>query len=292
MILGDETIKKLDAFALSMREAARGGAGGMRRSRSLGSSVEFSDFRSYSEGDDLRRVDWNAYARFDKLFLKLFLDEQETTLRILLDASGSMRHGEPDKWALALKLAAALAYLSLSRYDRVVVAPLSAGRAVVSRTFSGRQAFPEVEAFLEAVAPAGETALDASAAQVPAGRGRGICILLSDLLTESDWRRGVKSLLFRRQEVALLHILSPEELSPELTGAVRLTDAEGAPPLEIHLTPDALRRYQETLSAFLHAAESFCAGLSIPYVRLSSEADFEREALRALMAAGMVAGRG
>ena len=142
-ILEEEFLKKLDAFSLAMRAYARGGAGGLRRSRALGSSVEFSDYRTYAPGDDPRRVDWNAYARFDRLFLKLFLEEQETTLRILLDASGSMGFGG-DKWRLALRTAAALAYLALTRYDRVAVVALSGGQALHGPTFTGRAAFPAV----------------------------------------------------------------------------------------------------------------------------------------------------
>ncbi len=137
MLLTEDTFRQLDAFSLAVREHTQGAAGGMRRARTMGASVEFSDFRQYAPGDDPRRVDWNAYARFEKLFLKLFLDEQETTLRVLIDASASMRYGEPDKWGQAQKLAAALAYLALSRYDRVMLVNLSNGGAVCSRPFSG-----------------------------------------------------------------------------------------------------------------------------------------------------------
>ena len=104
-MLSEAFLQRLDALQLAMRAPARGGAGGLRRSRALGSSVEFSDFREYAPGDDLRRVDWNAYARFDRLFLKLFMEEQETTVHILLDCSASMDFGEPSKWEMAQGLA-------------------------------------------------------------------------------------------------------------------------------------------------------------------------------------------
>lgn len=290
-MLTESFLRKLDALSLVMRENARGSAGGMRRSKALGSSQEFSDFRSYAPGDDLRRIDWNAFARFDKLFLKLFLDEQETTLRVLLDASASMRHGEPDKWMLSVQLVETLSYLALCRYDRVAVTALTGGAASTSRTFGGRQAFPEVQAFLSSIEPGGQTALDASLVRVPIGSGRGVCALISDLLTESDWQRGLRSLLYRRQEVAVLHLLSPEELSPDVSGALRLIDAEGLPPLEVHATAETLRRYQRALEAFLKGAEKFCRGISVPYLRFHSDMDLEQGALKSLVEGGLVGAR-
>ena len=120
-MLSEAFLQRLDALQLAMRAPARGGAGGLRRSRALGSSVEFSDFREYAPGDDLRRVDWNAYARFDRLFLKLFMEEQETTVHILLDCSASMDFGEPSKWEMAQGLAQLLCYMAIRGGDRAVI---------------------------------------------------------------------------------------------------------------------------------------------------------------------------
>lgn len=290
-MLEDQYLRKLDAFSLAMREHARGGMGGLRRSKALGSSVEFSDFRAYAPGDDLRRVDWNAFARFDKLFLKLFLDEQETTLRVILDASTSMGHGTPDKWAFVLRLAATLAYLSLTRYDRVVIVTLSGDAARVSQTFSGRQAFPRAEAYLESIQPQGTTRLQTALARVPVTAGRGVCVLISDLLTEAGWTRGASSLLFRRQELSVLQVLSPQELEPDITGAVHLLDAEGEPPCDVSLSADVLRRYHQALTEFLREQASFCHSRALPYLLLSSDMDLETEVLRALMLEGVIQAR-
>lgn len=290
-MLDDSTLKKLEAFALSMRENARGGAGGTRRSRLLGSSVEFSDFRSYAPGDDLRRVDWNAFARFDRLFLKLFLDEQETTLRILLDASASMQSGEPDKWDKALHVAAALAYLSLCRYDRVTIAALSGDTIRASRVFAGRAAFVEVENHLLSIEPGGGTDLNAALQKTPLGTGRSVCVLISDLLSESGYERGASSILFRRQELSVLHMLSPEELSPDFAGALKLLDSEGEPPVDVQITPETQKRYHEALGAFLHGASSFCLSRGIPYLLLRSDMSLEADILRALLSAGVITAR-
>lgn len=291
MILQENTLRKLDAFVLAMREHARSGMGGLRRSRALGSSVEFSDFRNYAAGDDLRRVDWNAFARFDKLFLKLFLDEQETTLRVLLDASASMRYGEPDKWPLVLQVAAVLSYLSLTRYDRVMLVTLQGGEVRASQRFAGRAAFAQVEAYLEAIVPKGQTQLDTALTRVPVTAGRGVCVLLSDLLTETGWTHGASSLLYRKQELSVLQVLAPQELEPDMTGAVQLLDSEGGPSCDVQMSPDALRRYDEALQAFLLSQQQFCHGRGLPYLLLRSDMALEQDVLRSLMMAGVIAAR-
>lgn len=291
MIIDEALLRRLDAFSLSLREAVRGSAGGLRRARTLGSSVEFSDFRRYVPGDDPRRVDWNAFARFDKLFLKLFLDEQETTLRILLDASKSMQYGEPNKWPLAQKLAAMLSYLSLTRYDRVVIVTLQGDDVRQSRTFSGRASFPQVEAALEAVTPRGETRLDAALQRVPITSGRGVAVLISDLLTDTGWTRGADSLLYRKQEVTVLQVLAPQETDPDLNGAMQLLDSEGGPSCDVQASPDTLKRYQQALQAFIGEQETYCSRRAIPYLTLRSDMSVEQDVLKSLLGAGVLTTR-
>lgn len=291
MLLQEDFLRRLDAFSLAMRTFARGGQGGQRRSKTVGSSVEFSDFRGYAPGDDLRRVDWNAFARFDKLFLKLFLDEQETTLRLLLDTSLSMNYGEPDKWRLMLQLAAALSYLSLARYDRVVVVSLSCDTVTASRRFAGRSAYPQVEAHLEALRPAGSTRLDAAMPRVPITAGRGVCVLISDLLSGHGWTRGADALLYRRQELSVLHLLAPQEISPDLSGALQLIDSEGEPGCDVNISADTLRRYEEALEDFLTAQRKYCYGRALPYLLLRSDMDLSKEILQQLTVAGILQAR-
>lgn len=290
-MLSEGTLRKLDAFSLSMRASASGYMGGMRRAKAQGDSVEFHDFRSYAFGDDPRRIDWNAFARFDKLFIKLFLDEQETSLRVLLDASASMRYDEPEKWALAIRLAAMLSYLALTRYDRVTIVVLQGEQASVSQTFSGRHAYPQVEAYLSSIVPSGKTLLNQSLLRVPIASGRGICVLLSDFLSSAGWTQGANALLYRRQELTVLHILSPKELEPDFSGAVQLIDSEGGQSIDVQISQDALKRYQHALDTFLQEQRRFCFQRAIPYLLLRSDMDLERDVLRALLKAGVVATR-
>lgn len=283
-MLNEAFLQKLDALRLTMRAPARGGAGGLRRSRALGTSVEFSDFREYAPGDDLRRVDWNAYARFDRLFLKLFMEEQETQLNILLDASASM--AERGKWEMARDLAQLLAYLALRGGDRVTVWALS-GDISRSPLLSGRPGILRAAEFLETLRPAGELSLCKTVPRVPL-TGRGMSVLITDLMSPDGYETALQSLLYRRQETTLLHVLSPWEMSPELDGMVRLVDSETGENRELMITGSLLADYQKALDALLRGAEAFCRGRDMQYLRLLSDMDMEKEALRALAASGLI----
>ena len=283
-MLNEAFLQKLDALRLAFRAPAQGGAGGLRRSRALGTSVEFSDFREYAPGDDLRRIDWNAYARFDRLFLKLFMEEQETHVHILLDASASM--GADGKFDLAQNLAQILAYLALRGGDRVTIAALN-GEIRPSPALSGRTGMLKAAEFLRELQPAGELKLCQAVPRVPL-TNRGMAILITDLMSPDGYEKALQSLQYRRQEVSLLHVLSPWEMEPRLEGMVRLQDSETGEKRELTASVDLLAAYQKALHALLHGAEGFCRSRGMQYLRLLSDLDVEKEALRALAAAGLI----
>lgn len=238
----------------------------MRRSRALGSSVEFSDFREYVPGDDIRRVDWNAYARFDRLYLKLFMEEQETTLFVLLDASASMAGG--GKWEAARAIAEALCYLALRAGDRVCFACLRGAETLESPLFAGRAAYEKASAFLDGVHPAGRTRLGERGAAVRPRGARGMAVVLSDLFSEDDWTRCPTRLLYARRQTALVHILAREELEPDVSGAVRLVDSETGEKIDLlaggeahaRLPPRAGRIPRPLAGLVPQARRALCAG--------------------------------
>ena len=283
-MLNEAFLQKLDALRLAFRAPAQGGAGGLRRSRALGTSVEFSDFREYAPGDDLRRIDWNAYARFDRLFLKLFMEEQETHVHILLDASASM--AADGKFELAQNLAQMLAYLALRGGDRVTIATLN-GEIRTSPALSGRTGMLKAAEFLRELQPAGELKLCQAVPRVPLAN-RGMAILITDLMSPDGYEKALQSLQYRRQEASLLHVLSPWEMEPRLEGMVRLRDSETGEERELTASVDLLAAYQKALHALLHGAEGFCRSRGMQYLRLLSDVDVEKEALRALAAAGLI----
>ena len=284
-MLSEDFLRRLDALRIVLRSPAQGGAGGLRRSKALGTSVEFSDFREYAPGDDLRRLDWNAYARFDRLFLKLFMEEQETQVNILLDASASMAmHG---KWEAAQALAQLLGYLALRGGDRVTLYALG-GEAAHSPALSGRAGYMRAAEFLQKTVPTGELKLCKAVPRLPLRAGRGVCLLITDLMSPDGYETALQSLRYRKQETTLLHLLSPWEMNPALEGMARLIDRETGEAREMMISGDLLRRYREALDGLLRGAETFCRAHETQYLRLLSDMDIENEALRALANAGIV----
>ncbi|NLG25327.1 MAG: DUF58 domain-containing protein [Clostridiales bacterium] len=283
MMLSEPFLRRLDALRLTLADAARGASGGARRSKKLGTSAEFSDFREYAPGDDIRRIDWNAYARFDRLFLKLFTEERETTLTVLLDDSLSM--GMDGKWEAAIKAAEALIYLALSGGDRARVVALSAMRE--SPVFSGRAAFPRAAAFLAGVRPAGAVGLNRSLPRAQFPAGRGLCAIVSDFLSEDGFDRGVASLAFRGQSPMAVQVLSGRELRPDYEGALKLIDAEDGREVKIQAGAAAFSAYDRALRAFLEEVARVAARYAAPNALLDASEDFEQAALAALMRAGI-----
>lgn len=269
-MLTDAFLSRLDALRLSMKDEARGGAGGLRRSRNLGISAEFSDFREYVPGDDVRRLDWNAYARFDKLFMKLFIEEQEAMVTVMVDGSASMAA----KRATGIQLAEALSYLALNGGDRLRIAWLEEGGAYLSPLLSGRSAYARASAFLQERQMAGRVDLMASIRRIDP-LPRGMCMLISDGYLESGLGPVLDLLRYRRQQCAFFHVLSPMEAQPQPWGAVRLKDAEGAADLEVVVDAAALRRYQKALQAFQAQLRQCCHERGVPMLEFVQAVPFE-----------------
>jgi len=274
-ILDGAFLDALETLDLNVRQMKTGNYSGARRSRAYGSSPEFADYRDYVPGDDLRRIDWNAAGRFDKYLIKRFMDEKQGRNCVYLDTSASM--GFPDeKGFTALRLAAALGYLSVSNMDSVAFRLLSGRtcRELCGRV-SGREAFFQAGSRLEEVQFHGDTDLGASIrSDTNPGGDDGVTYIISDLLTDSDWRGAVDLLLSRRREVALIQVLSPEELNPTISGLHTLTDAEEtggrAARITLDVDRDALRAYQETVQGFLKEIRGFCASRDVPYLLINS----------------------
>lgn len=283
-MLTDSFLSRLDTLSLAMRGRAQGGAGGSRRSRQTGSSAEFSDYREYVPGDDIRRLDWNAYARFDKLFLKLFMEEQESLVTVLLDASASMAA----KWAAARSAAEAVGYLALTGGDRLNVQVLKNGRALRSPQLSGRAAFPRLTGFLDACAPDGKEGTLTEAVKHAEGLKKGLCFLVTDGYTEDVLKEALDYLRYLKQETAVIQVLSGEELRPDYAGAVRLTDSESGEKLDLLADRAALDAYHDALEDFLKGVRENCASREAPYMLLDSEKSFEESFIPLLSSSRMI----
>ena len=253
------------------RTAVRGGMKGVRRSVKRGQSVEFADYRDYSLGDDLRALDWNVYARLERLFIKLFVEEEDVTVHLLLDGSASMEGGSPDKLVFARRAVAALAYVALASYDRVSIAVLQGRVARRLPPVRGTARISRVLSDLSAVRPApGATDLAAAcrhyAAQITQ---RGPLVLISDLLDPAA-ENALRELAATRCELIVLHTLSPEELDPPLEGDLRLVDRESGDPVDITADLATLDAYRSRLHEWQGSLEALCARRRATYVPIST----------------------
>ena len=278
-----EFLAQLERLTLASRRVFRGRVKGERKSPRRGHSVEFCDYRAYGVGDDLRYVDWNAYARLDRLHVKLFVDEEDLCLHLLVDASASMDFGRPTKLEYGVRLAAALGFVGLVGLERVGVGMLRERASEGWPPARGRNQFPVLLDFLTTVKPAGATRLnEALANYAMRSRESGLAVIISDLLDPAGYEAGLRALMERRFDIHLIHLLDPQEMSPDLAGDFRLTDAETGEVRELSVDREALRDYRDRLHAFLERAEGFCRAQEIGYHRVVTDTPVEEFVLAQL----------
>jgi len=275
-IFSSEFLAQLERLSLLSRRVFRGRVKGERRSPRRGHSVEFCDYRAYGVGDDLRYVDWNIYGRLDRLHVKLFVDEQDLCLHLLLDASASMDFGAPTKLEYGARLAAALGFIGLVSMERVGVGVLRERVAEGWPPTRGRNQVMNLFDFLGRVRPAGGTTLN-DGLQNYARRARepGLAVVISDLLDPGGFEAGVRALLEHRFDVHLIHVLAPEEMNPELAGDFRLVDSETGEVRELSVDGDAIRAYRERLRQFLERVEAFSRARELGYHRVTVDTSVE-----------------
>lgn len=287
-LLEPELLRKLERAAIASKHILIGRTKGERRSARRGSSVEFADYRAYAPGDDLRYLDWNAYARLERLFLKLFHEEEDLHIYLLLDGSASMGFGEPSKFAWAQRAAAALGYIGLCGGDRVQLFAHASERLERSRQFRGRGAAVELFDWLGALQPGGETALAGAARMLLQTRpAPGLTFVLSDLLTP-EWEDTVSRLAAGRGESCVLQVFAPEEIEPRLQGDLRLVDSETGAERELTMGARTQRRYHEVRDEFLGAVRGACHRYGFPYLFSSSAQGLEDVVLRSLRRLGVI----
>ena len=286
LIFEKDFLKKLENMAFLLKKARAGRYSGLHRSTRKGQSVEFADYRAYVAGDDFRQVDWNAYARLDRLFIKLFMEENDLSIHLLLDTSGSMALEGSSKYQLAKQLVGALGYLALVNLEQVGVVALNQGTNRFLPLQRGRNAISRLWGFLSQLEAGGETDLNMSLRQT--GRyikGPGITIILSDMLSPSGFEEGIKYLQHLNQQVVVLHIVAPEERDPRLLGNFRLVDCETGSEKEVSITPILLKAYKDHLETFLSGIKQFCLSREITYHLFGSDDNLEDILLRSLRGA-------
>ena len=266
-LLDPKLLAQLERLELVTRKIFRGRMKGERRSKRKGQSVEFADFRNYVPGDDLRQLDWNLYARLEKLIIKLFLEEEDLHFFVLLDASMSMDFGEPTKLHYAKQLAAALAFVGLVRGDRVRVESLGQAPAKRSPILRGRHNATRLVRQLEAIEP-GETGSLHTGDKNFCLRnpGKGIVVVISDLMDKEGYEAALRYFVAREMDCYVIQLLSQEEITPDVKGDLKLVDCEDQDVAEITVSKPLLDRYQRTLDAFTRGAQEFCTRRGMHYL--------------------------
>jgi uncharacterized protein (DUF58 family) len=272
--LDASTLQRLDTLALITRKSMATGRPGRRRSPLGGTSMEFADYRRYAPGDDFRRIDWRAYARLERIFLRVFEAEENLTVTLVLDCSNSMQHGKPSKASLASSIAAALSYVALKCEDGVIVGALTDRLAAYRRVGSGKHALWTIGDFLSHLPDSGPT--DLNRALYDLGRvvkSPGLTIVISDFLAPGGYQIGLRSIRELRQEVALLQILSQDELEPDVQGDWQLRDSEGSGNVDVSGTPAVIEAYQQRLLKFMQDLASSAHAQAMTYAMIPSDTD-------------------
>lgn len=281
--------RRLRALSLQSARSPAGAALGPRRARSLGAGSEFADYREYSSGDDYRHVDWNAYARSERLLVRRHQREVDLDVHLLLDCSGSMAGGSPSKLRYALQLAAAIAYLGLCRYDRV---SLWAVRDTVAASLSpvrGPRGVRPAFEFLRGLSARGPTDLSQAVRAFSArAERRGLAILISDLFDAAAGVGAIEALRRARFDPHVIRVIDAAEHAPSLGGELELVDAESGAELALSVTPALLARYRVARQREAEALARSCADHHVPLHVLDTRVAPEPALLGLLRRGGLV----
>jgi uncharacterized protein (DUF58 family) len=288
-LLSSGTLRRLEQLALVSRKLSTARQKGERRSRRRGTSTDFADWRNYVAGDDIRFLDWKLYGRLERLFTKLFLEEEDLRVTILVDVSASMGFGVPTKLDYARHVAAALGYVCLARTDSLCVRTFGEGLKASYGPRRGKANAASLLRFLADLETARGTGLARSFRSFAGGtRVRGMVVVLSDFYDFDGYEEAFRSLFGGNFEVLAVHILSPEELKPAHQGDVRFVDAEAEVTADVSMGRQAHEAYARTLSAFCGGMKSYITGRGGHYLLTSTETPFDRFVLDVLRRKGIV----
>ena len=301
-LFDEPTLRKLDRLALVAARVRAGQMKGERRSTKRGTSIEFADYRNYTRGDDLRRVDWNVFARLERPFIKLLEEEEDLAVHILLDASRSMSYGEAaqHKFHYARRLAAALGHIALAAGDRLTLTVLAspgaaaAGGGAQPQSYQfgparGRGNTLRLLKFLEGLESGGLTQLDPALRNYAlAARRPGLAFLITDMFSPAGYRDGLAQLQGRGYEVTVLHLLAPDELDPPLAGDLRLIDSETQAAQDVTLDGGLRELYRRRVNTWREEIEGYCLKRGMHYVPVTTSLPWDQLVLYHLRQRGLV----
>jgi uncharacterized protein (DUF58 family) len=288
-LLAPEFLAKLEQLELVSRKIFIGRFKGDRLSKRKGNSVEFADYKPYVMGDDLRFLDWNLFGRLEKLFVKLYQEEEDLHFYILIDNSVSMDFGSPTKLHYAKQVAAALGFIGLVNLDRLALTVINSDIEAELSPLRGRRSLWRMMKFLQDVKPGGAGNLRSALKNFTLkSSGRGIVVLLSDFMDKDGFEEPLRYLIARQMDIYAIQILCQEEIEPELMGDLRLIDVEDEDVAEVTVSAALIRRYKQNLAAYRGALQEYCTRRGVSYVFASNQQPFDQLVLSYLRQRGLV----
>lgn len=290
LVVNEELLGKIELLQTLLKNNVAGRFGGNHQSKTFGSSCDFADYREYMPGDDITKIDWNVYARFEKLYLKLYLDERQVHTRIYIDASRSMTYGKGKKDEQALKIAAALAYISVCEMDRVSVYAICGNRVeeVISNML-GREAYYDNIGKLNNIVFDGECCISEAILPTTVGYGDGLSVIISDFLTENDFTAAIDHLAGKKRDILCVQVLSREELNPKVRGKMHFFDSEDSNKFyRKNINKEIVRAYKQALEYATGRVRDLCLSRNGYYLLAPSPDPLDEIFLDKLVSTGVL----
>lgn len=287
--INEDLLQQIETLQVILKNNLAGLFGGNHKSRSYGSSCEFADYRDYIQGDDIAKIDWNAYARFEKLYLKLYLDERQVHTRIYIDASRSMDYGPGNKADCALKIAAALAYLSVCEMDRVSIYYIKENTVhEVITNIVGKDAFYEQIGKLNNIEFSDDCFISSSILPTQVGYGDGMSIIISDFLTENNYEEAIDYLVDKKRDLFCFQILDKDEIKPNIRGKVHFYDSENSTnEYRKNINKDIVAAYNKALEYVVNRIRNYCNARGANYLLVQSDASLSEIFLKTMPEMGV-----
>lgn len=294
--LNDQFFSRLETLALHLRSNLAGYFGGKHLVNTYGQTVEFADYREYQLGDDIRRIDWNLYSRFEKYFLKLFTDERQMQVQIFLDCSASMGKDNDQKAAYAIATAAAIGFLAVHNMDKVSFHIMRENKSENPfGTIIGKRAFFRAIGELEKQPFDLDADVESCVLSCPdTSSNNGLTVIISDFFTDSNWKKAVDYLCYKKRQVLLVQVMTPDEINPTYDGHVNLIDSESmdfadTKNMKIKITRAMQKAYEEAFAAYHEEMKTFCTKRGVDYVTLSTDMPLEKVLFNELLKVGIMA---
>ncbi len=295
--LNDRFFSRLETLSLNLKSNLTGYFGGKHLVSTYGQTVEFADFREYQLGDDIRRIDWNLYSRFEKYFLKLFTDERQMQVQIFLDVSASMGKDNAQKRAYSIATAAAVGFLAVQDMDRVTFNIMNGDKSENPYgVIVGKNSFFRAMGSFEKIEFVDETNIESCITTCPdTGHNNGLTIIISDFFTESNWKKAVDYLCYKKRQVLLIQVLSPDEIDPTYEGRYHLIDSESGTSeltdsrnMRLRITRSMLETYKEAMKSFQDEIKNYCRKRDVGFFSVRTDIPIEKELFADLLKVGIM----